>query len=201
MPDDRHKPPGRLQSQTERDLQGAAARRDRQSRPVHGYPIARDQVDELADALEPDDGTPEREVDDVTKPHDIPEIGDFVLEAYNNDLAFRTLWDRVDSTKREMRRSKTSTDDKFLEALGKRPPNARFTALETRVKIIWAILAAVGAIAAGAAVTVAKGLYERGETDGQHEIRLQQLERNVERLEHVLERPSFGQLQPKGTTP
>lgn len=186
MPDDRDKTPAprvrRQQTQTERDFDGLRARAEREQR-THG-----DQVDDLADAI--GDATPEAVDWDehVTKPHDIPDIGDLVLARYQSDPAYRALWTRVDHARADMRRSRRRTADQITEAIGAKPPNERLTKIETRLKIVWAILAAVGSVAAGAAVTVAKGLYERGETDGAHEIRLQQVERAAERDSQRLER-------------
>lgn len=171
--------PHRLQSQTERDLDGIRARRERQARPV------RDQLGELEAAI---GGVVQERLDDyVTKPHDIPDIGDVVLDRYNSDPAYRALWNRVDSARKDQRRSRTESANQITEAMGKRPPNERLTQAETRIKILWAIVAAIGTLAAGSAVTVAKGLYERGETDGQHEIRLQNVEHATDQLNHRLE--------------
>lgn len=154
---------------------------------------SRDQLDELEAALVERGGAPES-VDDEenTKP---------IALSLSNEAAFLNA--RIDRLKGEVKRSKTSTANRITDAMGSRPPNERLTAIETRLKIAFAILAAVGSVAAGAAVTVAKGLYERGQVDGQHEIRLQNVERAVDSIERALGMPGsyFEQLLPrlKGT--
>lgn len=186
-----------MQSQTERDHDGLRALREREaSRKV------RDQVDELADAID-EDGAVTRPIphdEELTSPREMLELDD-------NDARFTAIWNRIDRLILAVGRGKRDTADRITDAMGKRPPNERLTSVETRVKIIWVILAAIGTFALGSAITVAKGLYERGETDGQHEIRLQQVERELERLDHEFidgrrhsEPPPFLQI-PKGPTP
>lgn len=177
--DDRTPPrhrPRRHQTQDDRDREGYAARRERDAR-------ARDQVDELADVS--DDAVPQRArwEDERTQPVIFDEDGRACPIELSKEGRF--LNGRIDRLKGETRRGKKSTADQIAEAMGKRPPNERLTRLETRLKIVLVVLGAIGTAALGAVVTVAQGLYSRGETDGAHEQRLLQVERELHQLEQM----------------
>lgn len=88
------------------------------------------------------------------------------------------------SLKKEDRRARRKSADHTLEVLGEKgPPIERLSAVERKMRVVWALLAAAGTAAAGSLITVAKGLYERGADDGAARVRLERIEKDVERLE------------------
>ncbi len=147
----------------DRDSEGYAARLERERKH-------RDQIAELEEAI-PLPLPPDQ---DITRPGhlDLSEEAEFTNE-------------RIDRLKRALQRAKSDTADRILKALGSRPPNERLTRIETRLKIVLLVLAAIGTAALGALVTVAQGLYHRGEEDGVMQTRVQQLEHRLEQFEQL----------------
>ena len=166
-----HKKP-RARSQWDDDRRANVGKKHRTA--PHGIPVVtQDQIDELEQAV----GVPEFAGEENTKP----------IELMSDEGAF--LNERINRVNERIRRNRTKSSNEVLDALGKRPPNERITAIETRLKIIIAILAAIGSVAIGAAITVAKGLYERGQEDGALHVRVENLERGVAELQRELGMP------------
>jgi hypothetical protein len=168
----------------------ALARR-RRSSPL-GVPIVA--------ADEPSDGTPLESSDEITSPVDLlaREPTDDETEmcrelvaktSYISPQSPATISDfikvvkRLNDVKTEERRARRDSANRDLELAGaKGPPLERLSAIEHKMRIVWALLVAIGTAAAGSIVTVAKGLYERGEGEGAQKIRLEHFERDNERL-------------------
>lgn len=86
-------------------------------------------------------------------------------------------------SKRERRESANQT---LQVAASKLPPLERLDTIERKVRVMWALLGAALTAAAGSAITVGKGLYERGASEGAQQYRMERLEKDVERLEREL---------------
>jgi hypothetical protein len=154
----------------------------------------------IVTADEPSDGTPEpTDPDAVTSPVDLlaRELNEHEQEMCNRLGAARhispqspaTISDlikviaRVNDVKVEDRRSRRGSADRALEVLGEKgPPLERLAKVEGRMRIVWAVLITAATLATGSAVTVAKGLYEKGADEGALKIKLEHIERDAERL-------------------
>lgn len=142
----------------------------------HGVPIM--QLDELEAAVGGDPSDRDED-EEVTGPQDLHELGPLTAREME-------LWESLNREKRANRARARKQSNQLVAAMGDRPPNERLTAIETRLKLLYAILGAIATLALGAVVTVAKGLYERGAADGAAEMRTKDLERRVEFLERGL---------------
>jgi hypothetical protein len=86
---------------------------------------------------------------DITKPVDLMEADpDSPLTKADGVR----LWERIDRVKVDAKRTKRTTADRILRALGKRPPADRLNSLDFKMKIVWGLLI-FALTGAGAAVT------------------------------------------------
>ena len=93
-----------------------------------------------ADELEDEVSTDDFKEQDFTKPTHI-DLDNTPPESPVKVVQFLELWDRVDRMKIEAKRSKASTADQIMAALGKKPPAAVLRSLRWKVNVIWAALA------------------------------------------------------------
>jgi len=93
-----------------------------------------------SDELEEEVSTDDFQVQDFTKPTHI-DLDVTPPETPVKVVQFLELWDRVDRMKLDAKRSKHSTANQIMQAMGKRPPAERLARIDTKVRIIWALLA------------------------------------------------------------
>lgn len=161
MTDDRK--PRRGQSQTDRDLDGFAARRERERRDA------------------PAGGVPALDADDLTPP---PQS---MLDLCEDDAAreaFKADWY---STPQASVRHRTRLDlSSQVVAL-----SHRVSTLERWKKWLIGALTAAVVGSGGSIITVASGLYDRGSYEGRLETRLKHTELELERVRDRLERSPY----------
>jgi hypothetical protein len=144
----------------------------------------------------PSDGIPDAERDEITSPVDLlareltdaeRELCDKIGEARHispqSPATISDLIKVLGHNERADKRARRDSANRDMEIAGsKGPPLERLEKVEGRMRIVWALLCAIGTAATGSAVTVAKGLYEKGADEGALKIKLEHLERDAERL-------------------
>lgn len=162
MPDrrDRTPIPGRMMSASDRDL--AALKRRRQQL---------------------DDGTVTGEItvgdeEEITRPTDI------ALERYENDPAFRLLWDRVSKIKNEERQALKTLGNTTLEVHQQQQSDPgleiRVARLESTLAVAKWLIGFLIAAVLGSVVLLATKIFTWGVGTGEIEIRLRHIERDME---------------------
>jgi phage tail tape-measure protein len=151
-------PPRRHQTQTERDVAGLKARRDRESRSV-----ARDQVDELEDAIDESDGTPETwdEIDTGVTVE--------LEEAIRQNPALRVIYAKL-----KHERKRRASD--IMAAMGAKPPAERMSAFEKTLRRLRWIIVAIAIPAGSSTILVGKYLVERSAASERARIELEELQ-------------------------
>ena len=153
-----------MQSQTERDADSFRAykeREARQSRP-------RDQVDELAEAVDESDGTPEENWDEVDTGI-TPEMERAILQ---NPIS-RVLFAKI-----KHERKKRASD--IMAAMGAKPPAERMSAFEKTLRRLRWIVVAIAIPAGSSTVLVGKYLMARSAAEERARIELEQLKAHDE---------------------
>ncbi len=170
MTDKDKKPARRVwKTATQRDLEGAAAARDRARSQG-------DQIDQLADAVSVDQADDfDEEVDTGITP---------VMQArIDRDPLLSVLFAKL-------RHERVRRANQVAEAMGAKPPAEELRSIKWKVNIIWYLLVTVAVAAGGSVFTVAKFLKSSGGDtrehdiahrtlgvhDGDHEVRLRAVE-------------------------
>lgn len=139
------KRPRRVQTQTERDLEGLARLRSERERQQQNAP---EEVDDI------DTGMTER------------------IEA---DPDLSRLFQKVERTKQAMATQRREQADLMLEVAGERPPGERFEKVEKRLRFAYWILSAILIPVIMSLVIAAKYVYTRGGRDVKIEIEHKQM--------------------------
>lgn len=153
----RDRRPKRMQSQTERDFLGLA-----RLRAERRAAYARDQVDELSDAV----GS---ELDDFEG----EDTG--ITERIEHDPDLKRLWDKI--TKERSRRA-----NQITKAMGDRPPAEVISKLRSSIRWVKFVIAGIAVPVITTTVLVGKYIYARGETDTANRFERARLLEDVKRL-------------------
>lgn len=145
----------RMQTQTERDLQGIEARR------------RRDQLAELEAAVS--DGAPDDDADDV-------DTG--MTERIEQDPELRLLWIKVD-------RERKRRANQIAKAMGAKPPAEVLAKITRGYKILKWVVTAIAIPVVTTTVLVIKYVYARGVTDTRAEIERTLLIEDVHELKQL----------------
>lgn len=163
------------------DKRVAAGRKHRRA-PALGVPIVRDQVSELEEAL-----PQAAEQEEITEPYP----GELSAEASRLEARVNRLNKRLHNF---YERAKTDSANLVLKAVGPAPDDrcmaleSRMARTDTRLRILYGILAAIGVAVLGMAPSVIKGADARGHLDGEVDAHIQQLERAMQRCSDRLDR-------------
>jgi hypothetical protein len=162
-------------SQTQRDLEGAAARRER-AKSQAGH----DQVGELARAAD---------TDAVPDAFEGPDTG--ITKRINEDPDLARLYARDEHTREQVRsmvlEARKDAADRIFKAMGDKPPAEQMSALERTIRRLKVVITVIAVPAVTSAVLVGRYIYDRGVADEGARITLQQERDRVDALASQLD--------------
>lgn len=180
----------RAQTQTERDLAGLRARRDRDRRGVQIG--ASEAAAPESEAFAGDTG---------------------VTERIEGDPDLLRLYQKEEHTRMMLATLRREAADRDLEIAGERPPSTRFDAIEKRLKFWQWMIMAIAVPAISSAILVGKYLYNRGMEDERaraertidhrsiedHERRIRDAENRLTETLYRIDHPGWTVGQPRVT--